>query len=123
METIRKQLILAKSMRGASSRGTAFAGRPEGQQVREELKLKTLDMDVNLYSIVLPDDTTSFNPSFYLGLFFESVKKLGWSKFQEKYQFDYTIFRPVLAEVIRQNIDECERKAKNELNKKTGLDI
>lgn len=122
-KTVRKQLVLAKSMRGASSKGTAFAGRPEGQQVREELKLKTLDTDVNLYSIVLPDDTTSFNPSFYLGLFFESVKKLGWEKFQEKYQFDYTIFRPVLAEVIRQNIDECERKAKNELNKKTGLDI
>ena len=123
METIRKQLKLEKSMRGTSSRGTAFAGRPEGQQVREVLKLKTLDADVYLYSIVLPDDTTSFNPSFYLGLFYESIKKLGWEKFQEKYQFDYTIFRPALAEVIRQNIDECERKAKNELNKKTGLDV
>ena len=114
---------MAKSWRGARPKGTAFAGRPEGQQVRDELKLKALDADVNIYSIVLPDDTTSFNPSFYLGLFFESIRDLGWSRFQEKYQFDYSVFRPALAVIIRQNIEECERKAKNELNKKTGLDV
>lgn len=123
METNKKQLILDKSFRGASPKGTAFAGRPEGQQVRKVLNVSQLDADANMYLIELPDDTTSFNPSFYLGLFFESIRDLGWSRFQEKYQFDYSVFRPALAVIIRQNIEECERKAKNELNKKTGLDV
>lgn len=123
METIRKELILCKSFRGTSPKGTAFAGRPEGQQVRNELNIDRLDTDGDLYIIKLPSDTTSFNPSFYLGLFFDSIKRLKWNKFKDKYQFDYSVFRPALAEVISQNIAECERKAKNELNKKTGLDV
>lgn len=119
----REKLILDKSFRGSSPKGTAFAGRPEGQQVRKELRLNQLDTDDNSYLIVLPDDTTSFNPSFYLGLFFDSIKRLEWEKFHDKYQFDYSVFRPALADVIRQNIEDCERKAKNELNEKTGLDV
>ncbi|MBQ6723784.1 MAG: hypothetical protein IJQ84_04635 [Paludibacteraceae bacterium] len=118
-----KQIILTREHRGRSSKGTSFTGRPEGQQVREELSLSEKDRDEYTYEIVMPEDTTSFNPSFYLGLLFDSVKKLGWDAFSRKYQFNLDNFSESLRAEIRIGLDDCERRAKNELAGKTGIDI
>ncbi len=64
-----------------------FSGRPEGAAARKELNLNDLDNDDKNYSVVLPDDTISFNSSFFGGLFEESVIRLGREGFVKKYSF------------------------------------
>lgn len=113
MEKIK--IELTKEFRGGE-KNTSFAGRVEGKGVREKLKLDTKDKNGNNYDITMPEDTTSFNPSFYLGLFYDSIKTLGWDNFIKKYTIDYSNMSDDLADVIKQNIAECERKAKNEID-------
>ncbi len=84
METKRIKIELTRAHRGGSG-STSFSGRPEGEKVRKELKIAAKDDDNNDYIITMPEDTTSFNPSFYLGLLFESIKKMGMEKFKKKY--------------------------------------
>ena len=84
MEETRKVIELTKAHRGGSG-STSFSGRPEGEDVRKKLKIAKLDKDQYKYVIKMPPDTTTFNPSFYLGLLFESIKALGMEKFKEKY--------------------------------------
>ena len=81
-----KQIILTKEHREDNSQEISFAGREEGKMVREKLALTLKDYDEYRYEIIIPEDTTSFEPSFYLGLLFGSVKKLGWDKFAQKYR-------------------------------------
>ena len=117
-----KEINLTVGHRGRCAHGTSFTGRPEGKNVREMLYLSKSDGDSESYSIKMPEDTTSFNPSFYLGLLFDSIKALGWGEFKKKYQFDLTNMCPELQEEISQNLEDCERKAQNELLGLTGLD-
>lgn len=101
---------------------TAFTGRSEGEKVRIDLMLDKKDKDSNLYEIVIPAHTTSFNPSFYLGLFFDSIKRLGGiDNFKKKYTIAYAEENAQLIEILKKNIEECERKANNEYIGKTGL--
>lgn len=121
MEQQKHTISLTESHRG-SVKTTSFTGRPEGKDVRAELKLDICDSSEYEYNVVLPSDTTSFNPSFFLGLFFDSIKKLGWDKFSSKYTFDLSNMSTELKVVIKEDLEECERKAKNELKGLTGLD-
>jgi len=100
---------------GCGSNNTSFTGRKEGQLVREELSLSQKDHDEYRYEFVIPEDTQLFDSSFYLGLFFDSIKKLGWDKFAQKYRFNLDNIVDSLRGCIRSQLDECERKAKNEL--------
>lgn len=84
MEETRKVIELTQAHRGGPD-STSFSGRPEGEAVRKKLKIAKLDKDHYKYVITMPPDTTTFNPSFYLGLLFESIKVLGMEKFKEKY--------------------------------------
>lgn len=84
MEEKRKVIELTQAHRGGPD-STSFSGRPEGEDVRKKLKIAKLDKDQYKYVITMPPDTTTFNPSFYLGLLFESIKALGMEKFKEKY--------------------------------------
>lgn len=106
---------LKKEHRGGN-KSTSFAGREEGKLVREALLLDEKDKDNILYKIIMPEDTTSFNPSFYLGLFFPSIYLLKWDEFRNKYQIDLSNFSTELQPIIQMNLEECERKAKNELD-------
>lgn len=117
-----KTIQLLKEHRGGKN-STSFAGRKEGKLVRDTLKLDALDNDDNKYSINIPEDTTSFNPSFYLGLFYDSIEKLTWEGFISKYQFDLNNLSEPLKSIISRNLEECERKAKNECTGLTGLDV
>lgn len=112
-----KQIFLSKEYRGSDSTNTSFAGRNEGQKVREELSLNQKDYDEYRYEIVMPEDTTSFESSFYLGLLFDSVKKLGWDKFAQKYWFNLENLADSQRGVIRSELDACEKQAKKELYK------
>lgn len=118
---IYNKIELTKSHRGGT-KSTTFAGRSEGKKVRTHLDLDKKDKELNNYQVVIPNDTTSMNPSFYLGLFFESIAMLGIERFQEKYAFDLSNMEPRLKEVVEDNLKECMRKAINEYNDVTGLD-
>ena len=121
METQRKLIELKAEFRG-NKRSTTFAGRNEGTEVRDKLSLNKKDDDDNLYRVTFADDTTSVNPSFFLGLFFPSLQHLGYERFSNKYYFDFSNFSDEeLRTIIIENIDECIRKAKNELNNTTAL--
>lgn len=102
-----KQIFLKKEL--------SFAGRKEGQLLREVLSLNQKDYDEYRYVFVIPENTTSFDSSFYLGLLFDSVKKLGWDKFAQKYRFNLDNIVDSLRGSIRSQLDECERQAKKEL--------
>ena len=80
------------------------------------------DKDDNSYIVSMPQDTTSFNPSFFLGLFFQSIKNLGIDEFQKKYIFSYDNLYESLRDVIRNNIDLSITRAKKDLSGMTGLD-
>ena len=118
----REIIQLTKAHRGGEKSST-FSGRPEGKDVRENLRLSEKDKDSKTYIIQMPEDTTSFNPSFYLGLFFDSIKALGgMEKFSQKYMISLSNMEKKLQPIIQENLDECVRKANNEYNDLTGLD-
>lgn len=115
------KIILDKSFRGIDS--TLFTGRPEGIKVRATLKLDEKDNSSDNYVVYIPSGTTSFNASFFLGLFFDSIKKLGsMNSFKTKYTICLDDLEENLRPSILRNLNECYRKAENELNNSTGLD-
>ena len=118
----RIKIALTPDHRGTNS--TTFTGRTEGEAVRKTLDLSSKDNDNNKYEITIPPQTPSFNPSFYLGLFFDSIKKLrGLDAFKEKYSIVFLDTNSTIKNVLQKNIEECERKANNEYLGKTGINI
>ena len=117
-----KQIIEIEKYRGHNS--TVFTGRPEGKLARKDLKLDEKDTDGLTYVVVIPKNTTSFNSSFFLGLFFDSIKQFGSiEKFYEKYSFKIEEEDPEWQFILEKNLMECRRKATNELNHTTGIDF
>ena len=112
---------LTTEHRGGSA-SSSFSGRPEGEKVREAFSLNEKDVDNNLYIIEIPEGTSAFNPSFFLGLLFPSIKKLGIEKFSLKYKFGLEKLSPTLKSLINDDIIEGLRNASNELMLSTGLD-
>lgn len=114
-----KQIDL-KKYRG--NRSSLFTGRVQGKEARSELQLDSLDARNDIKVVFeIPEGTTSFNPSFYLGLLYESYKNLGVERFGEKYSFDIKTSDPDSVRVIKNNLEDGKRNAYNELDKKTGL--
>lgn len=112
MERINIELL---KYRGNKS--TLFTGRPQGEKAREELKLNKLDKSENIYTLIIPKGTTSFNPSFYLGLLFNSIEYLGFNKFDKKYFFEYEEKdNQAIIDVLNKNIDDARRYALNTIN-------
>lgn len=117
----RTEIILEKIYRGNKS--SLFTGRPEGIKVREALKLDERDKSDECFVVYVPEGTTSFNASFFLGLFFKSIEHLGSVEgFKEKYEISLAHLEERLRPFLEQNLRECYRKAENELNNSTGLD-
>ena len=104
------------------NRSSIFTGRPQGLIARGELKLDDIDKksDVEI-TFTIPESTTSFNPSFYLGLLYESFVKLGVQGFDSKYNFEILTADPETVKVIQKNLEDGKRNAINELNRNTGL--
>lgn len=65
-----------------------LAGRERGEAVRKEERLDALDRDESaVVDVVIPDEVFSVNSSFTLGMFTESIRKLGPDRFRAKYRF------------------------------------
>lgn len=100
-------------------RSSIFTGRPQGNDVRRELKLSELDKDGDTNILfVIPEGTTSFNPSFYLGLLFDSYLTLGVEGFSSKYSFKIETENTSIKRVIQKNLEDASRNAINSLKNK-----
>ena len=64
-----------------------FSGRPRGETVRQQMGLDRLDEQQEDVTIKIPEDTYSFNMSFFLGLCTESVRRRGRDWFTAHYHF------------------------------------
>lgn len=117
----KQHIILTSEHRGGKT-SSSFSGRPEGQKVRETFLLDEKDMDDKVYVIDVPADTSAFNPSFFLGMLYPSIKKLGIERFLYKYHFGLEKLSPALQSLINDDIQDGLRNAFNEINLSTGLD-
>ncbi len=113
-----KTFNLLKYRGGQSS---LYTGRPQGESTREELALNKLDKENSNVVIIIPEGTSSINPSFFLGLFFESIKTLGVEEFREKYQFQVEERDLEIKEILLENIEDGIRHAQNTLMGTSGL--
>lgn len=103
-------------------KGSAFTGRPQGRDVRKELNLDKIEDKESSITIIIPDGTTAFNPSFFLGLLYKSIEKLGSvEKFLEKFSFENQIKDDDYKRLVNEDIQEGIRYAKNDLNNISGL--
>lgn len=104
------------------NRSSLFTGRPQGEVARKELGLDEIDRDNEIEVLLtIPEGTTSFNPSFYLGLLYKSIKYLGVNSFKNKYVFEINCNDDKTREGIEKNLEDGLRNAINSMNKKTGL--
>ena len=109
------------TFRGPSS--TVFTGRPQGEVAREQLNLDQLDkLDIEI-KFRVPKDTTTITPSFYLGLLFDSINKIGFDNYRSKYIFDFGDMDAERKEILTKDIIEGERNAVNTVKGKRGLNI
>lgn len=81
-----------------------LSGREEGYGYRKKFKIDTIDEEESSVEVIVPDDLYSINISFFLGLFGESIRKLGEKRFREKYEF-------LCDEFILENINDGIKKA------------
>ena len=114
-----KRIELLKYRGGPKS--TLFTGRPQGKQVRKELNLDKEDKEDRKVIFVIPEDTTSFNPSFYLGLLYDSIKELNKEHFQTKYTFDYSLTTDEYKSIIKSDLETGMRHAMNSIKNDTGF--
>ena len=98
-----------------SGSSTIFTGRPQGTSVREKLDLDEFDNSKSSIVFIIPSDTTSFNPSFYLGLLFKSYEKLGIEGFDEKYSFEISTTDEATKKVLLSNLEDGKRYAINSI--------
>lgn len=98
---------------------TSFSGRPQGVAARKEMKISELDkQDDSDVELIIPADTTSFNPSFFLGLLYESIKKLGLEGFKKKYHWIIETENEDRKRALMKNIEDGYRSALNSMNDK-----
>ncbi len=115
----RRRIDLIK-FRGKNS--SLYTGRPQGEQTRDELNLDKTDSQKGIeIEFLIPKGTSSFNPSFYLGLLYKSLKKLGVSEFERKYSFVIEDENPEIRRVLNGNLEDGKRNAINTLEGKTGF--
>lgn len=118
MATRTEELDL-QTFRGPKS--TVFTGRPQGEDARKKLDLEKKDGGDFLIRFRLPADTTTITPSFFLGLLYESIKKIGVEGYRKKYLFDLGNLDADRAEILKKDIAEGERNAINSISGRRGL--
>ena len=98
-----------------SSKSSIFTGRPQGEDVRKKLNLDKYDNSNDCVVFEIPDNTISFNPSFYLGLLFDSYKKLKLDEFEKKYSFKIKSNNEDILRVLNKDLADGKRNAINSL--------
>ena len=81
-----------------------FSGRKRGESVRKAASIPNKDESDNQYIIVFPDDVYHVASSFFLGMFGDSIRKLGRESFKGKYEFTGP---KALKRVVESGIDEA----------------
>ncbi len=85
---------------------TSFSGEAAGEDLRRILNLDHLDDAYHNIRFIIPAGTTSFNPSFYLGLLFNSFLKLGIAQYSKKYKFIIEDKDEVFRSNLRDNLSD-----------------
>ena len=116
MET--KKINLLK-YRGNDS--SLFTGRPQGEAARTELKIDANDKTGGKIIFLVPKGTSSINPSFYLGLLYDSIKYFGINKYEEYYSFEIEDTNEVTKGVLIENLQDGKRNALNTITGNSGL--
>ncbi len=106
-----------------SSKSSLYTGRPQGESARKELDLDKVDQTEGKVSVKIPANTSSINPSFFLGLFFPSIKTLGLEAFEKKYCFILEDENPNIRNILRSHIEDALRNAKNTISKNTSFSV
>ncbi|MBA2293130.1 MAG: hypothetical protein H0W15_11830 [Gemmatimonadales bacterium] len=65
----------------------ALVGRKRGELVRKANKLDDLDDTTDTIVVTVAQDIWSVNSSFFLGMFGNSIRKLGEAAFRRRYRF------------------------------------
>lgn len=65
-----------------------LAGRERGRNVRAAARLDELDTQQEPITVLVAEDIFSVNSSFFLGMFAESIRKLGEPEFRKRYRFE-----------------------------------
>ena len=104
-------------------KSSLFTGRPQGESARKELNLDSRDQNEDKILVKIPPGTSSINPSFFLGLFFPSIKNLGLKKFEEKYTFVIEDDNPTIRTILISHIEDALRNATNTLSKKNSFSV
>ena len=68
---------------------TSFVGRDNGEALRTKYDLDSVDSKQQFpVRVIFPDQTTTITSSYFLGLFYKSIKTAGSkSKFYDRYEF------------------------------------
>lgn len=75
-----------------------LAGRENGKRMRISLGINEEDLKGDPVQVIVAKDMFSLTSSYFLGLFGNSVRKLGEEGFRKKYVFE-------CADTIRKNIE------------------
>lgn len=85
-----------------------LSGRPKGVELRKKLDLDKAEAQSDSIRFIIPPQIVSLNSSFFLGLFAESVIRLGEDRFRSKYSFEC---RPILKKDIEAGIRQALNKS------------
>lgn len=106
------------------SQSTVFTGRPQGEDVRKVIDLNKYDKEEDTeIHIHIPEGTTSFNPSFFLGLLYDSIKSLGLDNFNNRYKIIFDDTNEEIKKLLQRNISDGLKYAENALNQRTGISV
>lgn len=100
---------------------TVFTGRPQGEAARKSLELDQKEDSLDIVNVFIPKDTTSLNPSFFLGLFYQSIKKHGLESFLKKFKFEFETDDLEIQNILQKNINDALRNAETSLNQNISL--
>jgi hypothetical protein len=86
-----------------------LSGRDSGLAARKRFNVSKLDSSNEPVTVVIPDEVFSMNTSFFLGLFGDSVRALGPTRFRQKYTFvcDEEIHGPTIERGIEKALKEA----------------
>ena len=104
------------------NRSSLFTGRTQGEDARKKINIDQFDEGDDTVVFVIPKNTTSINPSFYLGLLYKSIKKHGIDDFEKKFQFEIEEKdNHNIIKVLQDNLADGRRNAINIMNNNSSF--
>jgi hypothetical protein len=101
-----------------------LAGREQGERARSSMNLDSLDKDKNhqVINCNISSSIIAITPSFYLGFFFKSYKRLGEDGFKMKYLFKIETEEAGLIKRLSDDLEEGKRAALDSLDTRSFLE-